>query len=536
MAYTGSRQQGSSTGNWKGAPSGSGSSSSGRNDVGGRGSTRTSGPPTRSPQTRGPNADANNQQSAAVKDARQVAKERSLSDDARRGGVRSIEVGPQRQPVQIGTGKISQAVNSVPQQSADQLLRSLGQKYNLPRSKSAAESWSPAYSEQNIRKQGEISSRIPSLDERAADLLRNTFYGDTREDINRVGGIMDLAMMSPARVPFSAYSAGRSIGENNYVNAAINAADAITGLPATRVAMFLGPGASPSLRAAYEKGRSLYSRGAGNEAIFHETGNMTGYGISGLQNVPDSRYWGFEVSAPMNIKESVFPSGGFLSSGENTVFGKMIREPTNLGSVAEMGSLSGMYGGKLSDITVKPSFSPYEMGFYGKEGRSFYGQYSPWSNTIDMNTPFSKGFITRGLYGPDQFRKTLAHETQHAVGNLDYFVPQGYNPQTFKSKFVDAGVPVDPKYLENAANFAYVGDKGETLARLTQNRLDVPAQQMKDWGTRITAPSDEWFRTFEADEVVRNAEDYIRNEIARRQREESLRRGQPSGWDAITLD
>lgn len=556
------RSSGSSGSQKKSSGPGGGSLSAPvRSDVGGRGQSRPSGPQTRSPKTSGRNADKSNQQSAAVKDARQVAKEQSLVSDARRAGIRSIEVGPQRQSVQIGTGKISQAANTTAAdsfyasdpayQQALQKMRSEREAYRAPTAAKDAVRYSreaPAYNFMTDAEKQIIRDKYGSTPAEGIANLASYVYNNPGEVAGKI-----VSSVSAPFITGGQYLMGAKPALDRYGNVTPQAAEDITGValqtgitggiaslayprPAGSIGMFVGPRALPSLRAAYEKGRTLYSRGAGNEDIFQETAKMTPYGVSGLQNIPDSRYWGFEASAPMNIREGVFPSSGLASSAQNAVFGKMLREPTNLGNVAEMGSLSGMYGGKLSDVIVEPSFSPYERGFYTKEGRSFYGQYSPWSNTIDMNTPYSKGFVTRGLYGPDQFRQTLAHEAQHAVANLDDFVPQGYNPKTFKSKFTEAGVSVDPKYLEGAANLAYTGSKGETLARLTQNRLDVPAQQMKDWRTRITAPSDEWFRTFEADEVVRNADKYIRNEIAKREREESLRNGRPSGWDSITLD
>jgi hypothetical protein len=55
--------------------------------------------------------DAAAQNSAVVKSAREAVSTPAIVDDARRGGINAINVGPMNQPVRIGDGKISQIVN-----------------------------------------------------------------------------------------------------------------------------------------------------------------------------------------------------------------------------------------------------------------------------------------------------------------------------------------------------------------------------------------------------------------------------------------
>lgn len=137
--------QNAGTGNWTGSPGGTttgtsstgttstGSSNygtdpsswsgSGTNYSGTSASTSSTAPsPTASSAASSSAASANTadtaaQQAAAVNNAISAAQNAALSDDARRAGIGSIEVGPMRTPVNIGGGAISAAVQAGIQQA-----------------------------------------------------------------------------------------------------------------------------------------------------------------------------------------------------------------------------------------------------------------------------------------------------------------------------------------------------------------------------------------------------------------------------------
>lgn len=104
---------GTSSGNWQGAPSrGSGSSSGGGSDSGSRGSATSSAPnaAAAAAASKLQASDTAAKQAAETKNAASAAKNSALTQDAKKGGVASISVGPMQTPVRIGGGAISQAV------------------------------------------------------------------------------------------------------------------------------------------------------------------------------------------------------------------------------------------------------------------------------------------------------------------------------------------------------------------------------------------------------------------------------------------
>lgn len=111
-----------STGNWSGAGNGSvggttgGSSDSGGSDsggsVGGVGAGTATGTTTAaSPSTTATSetADTQAQQAATMANAAEAARASAVAEDAAKGGIGSLNVGPMQTPVQIGSGAISQA-------------------------------------------------------------------------------------------------------------------------------------------------------------------------------------------------------------------------------------------------------------------------------------------------------------------------------------------------------------------------------------------------------------------------------------------
>jgi hypothetical protein len=111
----------SSTGNWSGAGGSTtgagtgGGSDSGASDSGGSIGSTTS--PGATASTTGTTAgtqssDTAAQQAAEVKNAADAARTSALTEDARKAGIGSINVGPMHTPVRIGSGTISQAVSS----------------------------------------------------------------------------------------------------------------------------------------------------------------------------------------------------------------------------------------------------------------------------------------------------------------------------------------------------------------------------------------------------------------------------------------
>ncbi len=111
----------SSTGNWSGAGGSTtgagtgGGSDSGTSESGGSIGSTTS--PGATASTTGTTAgtqssDTAAQQAAEVKNAADAARTSALTEDARKAGIGSINVGPMQTPVRIGGGTISQAVSS----------------------------------------------------------------------------------------------------------------------------------------------------------------------------------------------------------------------------------------------------------------------------------------------------------------------------------------------------------------------------------------------------------------------------------------
>jgi hypothetical protein len=106
---------GTSSGNWQGAPStAAGSTSGGGSDSGSRGSVTSSAPnaAAAAAASKLQASDSAAQQAAETKNAATAAKNSALTQDAKKGGIASINVGPMQAPVRIGGGAISQAVAS----------------------------------------------------------------------------------------------------------------------------------------------------------------------------------------------------------------------------------------------------------------------------------------------------------------------------------------------------------------------------------------------------------------------------------------
>jgi len=106
---------GTSSGNWQGAPStAAGSTSGGGSDSGSRGSATSSAPnaAAAAAASKLQASDSAAQQAAETKNAATAAKNSALTQDAKKGGIASINVGPMQTPVKIGSGSISRAVAS----------------------------------------------------------------------------------------------------------------------------------------------------------------------------------------------------------------------------------------------------------------------------------------------------------------------------------------------------------------------------------------------------------------------------------------
>ena len=114
------------TGNWTGAPGGTSVGSGSGGDVGSRtesgnisgGTAQTSTAASTSTSASTTSAASQNttdtaaQQTAAINDAANAARNSALAEDAKKSGINSINVGPMQTPVKIGSGAISQAVLS----------------------------------------------------------------------------------------------------------------------------------------------------------------------------------------------------------------------------------------------------------------------------------------------------------------------------------------------------------------------------------------------------------------------------------------
>lgn len=123
------------TGNWTGAPGGtsyggglgggigSGSDRGSLSDSAAQTSAATS---TTTPATPESTSDAEAQQAAAVSNAESAARNAALSDDARRGGINSINVGPMQTPVTIGGGQIAGAISDIARQTYTPSSAALG--------------------------------------------------------------------------------------------------------------------------------------------------------------------------------------------------------------------------------------------------------------------------------------------------------------------------------------------------------------------------------------------------------------------------
>lgn len=520
---------------------------------------RSSGPPSRGsrPATSGQRADQKNIQSSAVRDANKIARESTaLREDAKRSGIRSINIGPAQQPVNIGSGRVSKAATTSDYESfyaSDPYYRDALQKRRadaeLSRS-SVAKADATRYSREapayNFITDAERSSLSPSG---IAGRLAGGIYDLASYAYNnpaQAAGNVARAIAEPF-VTGGQYLMGAKPMYDRQGNILPQAADDLTGVamgtaiganvagfaaprPVNSLGMFVGPNALPVTRRAYEYGKKLSERGASAEDVFHATAARTPYGVSGLQNIPGSENWGFEVSAPMKINEEAFLTRNPITASGNILFGRMLPGEKPLSQVSDLGPLSGAYKGDFAKTPVSQVYRPgSDIDFYTKSGREFSGLYSPRYGEIGMNVPFNKGLMPSYTYAPDEFRRTLAHEAQHRIADLDRtFVPPGYSPQSLRNIYEDSNVYVPERDLEEMARKAYMGSRGEILSRLTESRLDKPAGEMKDWSTRITAPSKEWDRAPISDEVIKQAEEYVKRELQRRRAR--------SGWNKITLD
>lgn len=280
-------------------------------------------------------------------------------------------------------------------------------------------------------------------------------------------------------------------------------------VPSNSVGMFVGPNASQRLKDAYQIGRQLALKGASNEDIFNETAKLTGPGVSGLQNIPKSPYWGYEVSAPMNLREGFFKPSGPIKAAENYVFGTRVEGMPTLGKISDTGALTYMYGGDIPRTPVTQLYSPYQRGFYPSDGRRISGGYDLNTDIMEINEAASRGMLSGFAknYTPDEFRKTLIHEGQHKIAKLDpVFVPQGTNSEALLRFYQKSGVTPPPiEDIRGPSRDVYLGNKGEILARLSEQRADIPASQMKDYGTRITAQNKEWDRVNAAQKAYQDA-------------------------------
>lgn len=343
-------------------------------------------------------------------------------------------------------------------------------------------------------------------------------YGSLKRGIGAIGDyargeIGNIVSGSEAAMLGPGYGSEEAIGRGFVSSLNMPVAAGVAGQfvpgPPNSVGMFVGPNASQILKDAYQKGRQLSLKGASSEDLFHETAKLTGPGVSGLQNIPNSPYWGYEVSAPMSLREGLFKPSGPIKSAENYVFGTRVEGMPTLGRISDTGALENMYGGDIAKTRVTQLYSPYERGFYPRDGRRISGSYDPNSDVIEMNEAATRGILSGYAknYTPDEFRKTLIHEGQHKVAKLDpVFVPQGTGGDALIRFYQRSGVtPPSIEDIKGPSRDVYLGNKGEILARLSEQRADLPADQMKDYTTRITAQNREWDRVRAAQKAYQDA-------------------------------
>lgn len=333
------------------------------------------------------------------------------------------------------------------------------------------------------------------------------FDNYVRDQFGNIISGSEAAMLGPGYGDPDAI--GRGFGAALNIPIAAGLASQFAPAPLNSVGMFVGPNASQRLKDAYQIGRQLALKGASNEDIFNETAKLTGPGVSGLQNIPKSPYWGYEVSAPMNLREGLFKPSGPIKAAENYVFGTRVEGMPTLGKISDTGALTYMYGGDIPRTPVTQLYSPYQRGFYPSDGRRISGGYDPNTDIMEINEAASRGMLSGFAknYTPDEFRKTLIHEGQHKIAKLDpVFVPQGTNNEALLRFYQKSGVTPPPiEDIRGPSRDVYLGNKGEILARLSEQRADIPASQMKDYGTRITAQNKEWDRVNAAQKAYQDA-------------------------------
>jgi hypothetical protein len=521
-------------------PGGGSLSAPARADVGGRGNSggykqsTSSGPQTRAPRTSGSDADKRNQQSAAVKDARQVAKERSLSEDARRGGIRSIEVGPQRQTVQIGTGKISQTVNTANADSFyandpvyQQALQKMRSERELSRAPVAAKDAvryareAPAYNFMTDAEKQAIREKYGSGPIEGIGKLASYAYNNPGEIARNAAA----AVISPF-VTGGQYLMGAKPALDRYGNITPQAAEDLTGVavqtgitggiaslayprPANSIGMgiLVGPGSfDPAIRRVFSAGESAIKKGATEADAFYESLKKAPSYSSGMQYVPSERIPGrgfmttpaVEIAEPFELRPDVLRPG-FNIRGQ----GPISTSWSPWSSTFKPDVLERSYP-DLANVPTRSNPYALKQGIGGIYSNPAQGK--PYG-LMEINVPVRSSLaertlpskinpgITKGKYDY-QTRSVPAHEASHFVAAQEYMararaqgnvppvtgevLPFGSSPSAMNWDIRQAEgkiLKTDPSYnLMSPSDLNYLGEKmyenrpGEVIARLAQEQ------------------------------------------------------------------
>lgn len=237
----------------------------------------------------------------------------------------------------------------------------------------------------------QLTSRTPTLEERFVDWLNSTFYGDDREGRERAERITNVVKMTPARIPFSAYDAGRALGSNDYVSAALNAVDVTPG--GMSKAIIIGVASPKFPKKALEKAIELEKRGFDNEVIKSNT--QVYRGADG--------HWRFDL--PLGKDE--FALKRTLKPNERALFPEVVDAPTLL--------------------AAEPKFANVLVDSSPRKNSSNPASFYPSANGRIEIQPELIGSMDRWYENPSDFmgsgQRIMAHEASHGI---DYH--QGMDP------------------------------------------------------------------------------------------------------------
>ena len=299
------------------------------------------------------------------------------------------------------------------------------------------------------------------------------------------------------------------------------------------VATFIGKTSSAYNMGMESKAKEMEKAGVDPETIWQKTGTMRNYSNAWQQEIPDNEAkmtrGAAATTMALNSEGNVIPIN---PDHPQNAISSIIR--TNTGQSDTEVVLNGN-AGVLDHPKLYNAYEGLEEGavtFQATDRKYVYGGVTPnpkqygfkFYNTKTQKMDTYEGIvkthgkdyadnITAGdmtLYGSDawiesyknpntgvvdwggvenEIKKTMVHELQHSIqvkegwtlgGNSESLKPfvRSLIPEGFD--FREAGHDSLDSYVDEMANFAYRHQLGEVQARLTENRMDLTAEERRE--------------------------------------------------------